>query len=92
MKRRCVMLGQLANERLLDPSPAAVARLERAIRSALDTSEFKVAKRLLKYRWQLCEKLNDPVVVRATFEQLHDDMDWAIANPEKAAERLRPGP
>ena len=84
MRREPAFARYLAKRRLLDPSPAAVELLENSIGAAVDDSLFREAKRLLAYRLMLSERLNDSRADKELLAGLSIDLDWAIANPQKA--------
>lgn len=86
--RRGSLSRQLAEQRLLDTSTEAVERLERSIAGTIEVSAFKEAKRLLRYRLLLSERVDDSPDARKTLAELSDNLDRAIADP-RGAERGR---
>ena len=84
MRRERAVASSLAKRRLLDPSPAAVERLESSIAAAMDALRYAEAKRLLQYRLKLSEKLSDSRADRELLAGISTDLDWAIDNAHAA--------
>jgi hypothetical protein len=76
MKPRLV--HAIAKARLLDPSAAAVERLELALVSALKADDWIRAKRVLELRRELSQLRDSPEVL-ATLARLADDIEYAQA-------------
>lgn len=74
------MLRQLAEERLLDTSPEAVERLERAIAGACNALEIAAAKRLMGYRRRVARKILDSPECTAVLDKLESTIDFALTH------------
>ena len=80
MIRRAGMIRRLATERLLDPSPEAVERLEYSIADACNRLEVMEAKRLMGYRRRVARKIDDSPERTAVLDKLEKTIDFAFAN------------
>jgi hypothetical protein len=72
------LLRQLATMRLLDPSPAAVERLDASICAALGIDDYAQALRLVRYRQRVGNGKD-----KTQFDRQADLLEWAIAHPER---------
>ena len=72
---RRLSLRGLAARRLLDPSPAAVERLESAIAAAIDAANWSAAKGLLVFRRDLSAQLRDSDQMLARLARMADNLD-----------------
>lgn len=68
-----------ARARLLDPSPAAVERLETAAAAAIRTGDWNRARILVKYRRELSGVLRDSIDKLGFFTRLAANIDAAQA-------------
>ena len=69
------LLRELAWRRLLDPSPAAVERLEQSFFAAMFAAKWNVAKRLLAFRRQVGAQLGDSDETSATLQRIAGLLD-----------------
>ena len=81
MRGRGALLRQLVIERLVEPSDAAAARLQRRIIRAVQALEFNRAKRLVALRRQLNRDGQDGLRMVASLDRLERAIDWVLGIP-----------
>jgi hypothetical protein len=74
------LMRQLATARLLDPSPAAIKRLEESIGVAWSVDDFPQALRLVRYRQRTATGKD-----KERFDYQAELLEWAIAHPDIVA-------
>ncbi len=79
MSQRAREMRALARARLLDPSPEAVQRLERALGDALYAAEWERAKRLLAFRCELSPHVRDSQEDVANLAGIAEDIEYVRA-------------
>ena len=89
MRGRGALLRQLVIERLVEPSDAAAARLQRGIIRAVQALEFRRAKYLMALRRQMNRDGQDSLRMVASLDRLERSIDWVLANPWFVAEEKR---
>ena len=78
-------LRRLATQRLLDPSPIAVERLEHALAGAMKAAEWVRAKRLLALRRELSAQVRDAPKELATLVRAAEIIECEYAHEPRNA-------
>ena len=89
MRGQGALLRQFVIERLVEPSDAAAARLQRGIIRAVQALEFRRAKYLMALRRQMNRDGQDSLRMVASLDRLERSIDWVLANPWFVAEEKR---
>ena len=81
MGARAALLRKLVVERLVGPSDAAAARLQRGIIRAVQALEFRRAKYLMALRRQMNRDGQDSLRMVASLDRLERSIDWVLGIP-----------